>query len=362
MTALTQILDADLLARHVADRMVVAVRHPDEPLTLYNYTQRCQYEGAWDPVTRACRGLIVDADGMVRARPFPKFHNLHEHAPDSAAGPIELVPPLRVFDKLDGSLGIAYRRPSDDRIAWATRGSFISDQAKWATAWWERNGDDGRIADDATYLVEIIYPDNRIVVDYAGRHALVLLAILDNVTGEHLAPRFPGDPIGWAHGQTVETFPAIDDMANLDRNARPSAEGYVVLSGDLKTRVKLKGDEYMRLHKLLTGVSNVTIWDLLRNGKPIDELLDVVPDEFAAWVRSTVAKLTAAHAALMAKAQAEHDRIDLTTPDRKTFAMEAVKSPNKALLFALADGKDAAGMAWRQVKPERTLPYTTEEP
>ena len=357
---LAEMLDADNLSRHVAEGTVSEVHHPSEPVRLYNYTQRCQFTGAWDAESRAARGLIVDDEGTVLARPFPKFHNLHEHGPDSAAGALTLTPPLRVFDKVDGSLGISWRRPSDGRIEWATRGSFTSDQAVWANAWWARHGDDDAVGHGTTALVEIVYPENRIVLDYGGRESLTLLAILDNATGVHLAPTFPGDADWWP-SDVVDVFDAVDDVAALDRNARPDAEGYVVLSGDGRTRVKLKADEYMRLHKILTGVSTVTVWDLLRSGDSLDVLYDKVPDEFAAWATSTVSDLTTAYDATLAAARAEYDAIAHLLPDRKAFAAEAVKSDNRAVLFRIADDKSLAELVWRMVKPERSVPFTLDD-
>jgi hypothetical protein len=42
------------------------------------------------------------------------------------------------------------------------------------------------IVDGFTYLFEIIYPENRIVVDYNGEERLVLLGIINTETGEEL--------------------------------------------------------------------------------------------------------------------------------------------------------------------------------
>lgn len=355
MTKLDEILDPDNLARHVAEGTVAEVHHPTEPVRLYNYTNRCQFTGAWDTESRSARGLIVAEDSEVLARPFPKFHNLHEHGPDSAAGPIELAPPLRVFDKLDGSLGIAYLRPSDGRLAWATRGSFTSDQAHWATEWWSVHYGDCSPLPGSTWLAEIIYPDNRIVLDYGDRAELVLLATIDNETGMQL----PGD-VFWP-ARHVEFFGDFAEVEMVDRNDRPNAEGYVVLSSDGVTRVKLKADEYMRLHKILTGVSNVTVWDLLRNGDTLDVLYDKVPDEFAAWVRGTVAALNEAHDALLDEATAVYNQNLHLLDDRKAFAAEVTKYECRSIVFALADRKDDLhDRIWKQVKPEREMPFTPE--
>lgn len=360
MTHLSEILDLDNLARHVEAHTVAEVHHPTEPVTLFNYTNRCQFDGAWDNESRACRGLIVDVHGEVLARPFPKFHNLYEHGPDSAAGPIELVPPLRVFDKLDGSLGIAYRRPSDGAIAWATRGSFTSAQAQWATAWWAEHHADVDLADDLTWLAEIIYPDNRIVLDYGDRAGLTLLAALSTETGHHVGPGWHGDTGAWP-AEVVTVFDPAEDITQVDPNQRADCEGFVVLSGDRLTRVKLKADEYMRLHKILTGVSNVTIWDLLRNGDPLGVLYEKVPDEFGAWVKATVAELEGRYDALLTEATAVYNDHRHLLDDRKAFAAEVVQHDCRSIVFALADRKDSyRDLIWKQIKPERAMPFVID--
>jgi RNA ligase len=127
MTLLTDVLDPAELASAVDNGHVRVQRHPARPYEIYNYTEACQYAGAWTPVTLACRGLIVTGD-TVLARPWPKFFNHSEgHAP-------RLRPdaPVSVTDKADGSLGILF--PDEDGWAVATRGSFTSDQARHATA------------------------------------------------------------------------------------------------------------------------------------------------------------------------------------------------------------------------------------
>src|ERR1700710_142802 len=120
MTLLADVLDPVDLAAAVENGHVRSQRHPERPYVIYNYTEACQYAGAWTPVTLACRGLIVDiATDSVIARPFSKFFNHGE----ADAPSLRADAAVRVTDKADGSLGIIY----GDAVA--TRGSFTSDQA-----------------------------------------------------------------------------------------------------------------------------------------------------------------------------------------------------------------------------------------
>ena len=37
--------------------------HPTLPLTIWNYTEKVQYENLWDEITLMCRGLVTDDKG-----------------------------------------------------------------------------------------------------------------------------------------------------------------------------------------------------------------------------------------------------------------------------------------------------------
>lgn len=165
--------------------------HPEFPeLAILNYTEKTAYSGEWNEVTLNSRGLIYNTDTLeVLARPFKKFFNFEQ----VGAPEIDLDAELFfVSDKFDGSLGIIYRTPIDD-LAVATRGSFESEQAKHATEWirgqeavYDRAYE--LIAEGLTPLVEIIYPENRIVVDYGGKDYLQYLGAVNTTTGEYVPP------------------------------------------------------------------------------------------------------------------------------------------------------------------------------
>ncbi|MBO1019965.1 hypothetical protein IPV08_08305 [Methylobacterium sp. SD274] len=83
------------------------------------------YDHGWDRYSLLARGLIIDpAAGVVVATPFPKFFNIgerHATVPDL---------PFEAFEKLDGSLIIAFHHSGKWRTA--TKGALNSSQAVWA--------------------------------------------------------------------------------------------------------------------------------------------------------------------------------------------------------------------------------------
>src|SRR5208337_1932600 len=259
---LKEILPFDLLEKHLADGVVRRQTHPRYfELAIYNYTERAQFDRIWDDVTNVCRGLIVAHGEVVVARGFNKFHNLNtEYAPETMEDNLHGLP--LVTAKLDGSLGILYNWDGQWWIA--TRGSFDSEQARWATKWlrqhsaWLESQELGRY----TPVFEIIYGANRIVVDY-DYEALVLLALINNRTGLEV-PRDLLDEFG----ETCQ-FPVVKrfdkTLAECAAEDNLNEEGYV-LTYPNGVKVKVKFAEYVRLHRILTGLNPKGIWELLANG------------------------------------------------------------------------------------------------
>jgi RNA ligase len=326
----------------VAERYVSAEQHPSADLWIYNYTPKTQYAGHWTPTTLACRGLILDGQRRVIQRPFPKFFNHGEYRGSLPREPFE------VYEKLDGSLGILYW--VGDEPALATRGSFTSAQALRGTALLRARYAAAltRVDRSATYLFEILYPENRIVVDYGEREDVVLLAVLDTATGAECPLPDIGFPI-------VPRYDGISDLARLEGLPSANREGFVVrfASG---LRLKVKFAEYVRLHRLVTGVTERTIWELLAAGTPVGTLLERVPEEFAAWTHDTVAALNAAYAAIEEQCHAEFRDLG----DRKATALYYQTCQHPTILFKMLDGRPYADTIWRLVRPEGARPFRRE--
>lgn len=346
---LYDVLDGDALATALTERLVVRREHPLYPLAILNYTERCQYErGLWGPITMACRGLIYNTSTQeVVARPFRKFFNYGQEG----APTLDLTVPVAVTDKLDGSLGILY----PGLIGWevATRGSFTSEQAVHATEVWQERHCGYTPPEGWTLLFEIVFPGNRIVLDYGERDELVLLGAVEIATGRSVGPH---DVLlaGWAgaRAQSLECLTLADALA---LPPRPNAEGIVVHFTEADERVKLKQEDYVALHRIVTGLNRRTVWDHLSSGKALDELIAPLPDEFHDWVREVAADLLAKVEADAAEVERAYSMIHAHLPEistRKEFALEAVKHPLKWALFAKRDGKDWRSGLWKAHYPE----------
>jgi RNA ligase len=373
MTQLDDLFPAADLTAAIDAGHVTSKAHPELSISILTYTRECQYGHIWTPVTMRCRGLIFDEDTRaVVALPFPKIfvtamHGVHDFAPPLPAEPFE------IFAKADGSLIIAFHYAG--RWHAASKGSFISEQAQWAQAVLDK-ADLSGLDTGLTYLAEAIYPDNRIVVDYGQREELVLLAAYRPADGteEPLAAVAPHwKPIGPA----VRSWGLGDGIAELEELAAASTtldgtavsgtdeEGYVIryASGQ---RAKVKLAAYLTLHRLFTGTNERTIWEVLASGQDPAALFDQVPDEFADWARDIAGQLRTEHGRIVDEAVDAYADVMAALPadpDRKTFALEAVKSPHKSALFLIRDGRDTAinDWAWKQIKPRGDKPYKNDE-
>jgi RNA ligase len=326
------------------ERYVSVQKHPYADLFIYNYTPKAQYNRVWNEITLQCRGLILDAGLNIVARPFIKFFNLEELPVDEIPGET-----FEVFEKIDGSLGILYWLNDEPYIA--TRGSFISGQATHAT----KNLKDkyahtfDKLDRNSTYLFEIIYPANKIVVDYADTDDLVLLAVVDNKTGLDKSLPAIGFPV-------VKKYDGVKDFNTLKSIEEENKEGFVIkFEGGL--RVKVKFSEYLRLHRIITGVSNLVIWEHLSEGRSFEDLLEKVPDEFYEWVKKTIDELTALFDKILADSKNSFKQLDT----RKETALYFQTQKYPAVLFAMLDGKPFDKIIWKQIRPQYSKPFKIEE-
>lgn len=243
-----------------------------EGLRLYTYTDECAYKRLWNPFSLMSRGLVLDMEArQVVATPFPKFFNYGEGcAPETPMDPLP-DEPFEVTEKMDGSLGIIFYHKGRWRCV--TRGSFASEQARWAEKWlWGRTE---TLIPGHTYLFEIIYRDNKIVVPY-DFEGLVLLAAYDDKGYEYDRTRL----LGCWDGRVATRIDgqSIDDLLAIAKTLPATSEGFVVRFASGR-RIKIKGDEYVRVHRLVSRVTPLAVWDMLLNGDDMEMMRQQLPEE-----------------------------------------------------------------------------------
>ena len=346
-------MDLKLLHKYESDGLLFSQKHPSLPLTIWNYSDRVQYEGLWDETLLQCRGLVTDEEGNVVARPFKKFFNMEEgkHKPTSD---------FDVYDKMDGSLGILFNYKGE--WIFATRGSFTSEQSVKGLQILS-DYQYKKLHNGYTYLFEIIYSENRIVVKYDFED-VILLGMINTESGEeidiHNGPIRFKNLISNIGLNVVKKYDGIKDFTLLKDMVGDNEEGFVVRfsNGD---RMKVKGEEYIRLHRIISMISTKSVWEILSNGESIEEVFDGVPDEFYPQIRDYEKSLKYGFMSISEHAGKLFDNLyenyDGDLPEKKLYA-EWVKKQDKHLqpiLFRMYDRKDYSNYIWKLLKPEYRL-------
>jgi RNA ligase len=328
----------ELLNQYKEEGKLYSQVHPSLPLTIWNYTPKVQYEGLWNDVTLMCRGLVTDNAGKIVARPFKKFFNIEENRHEPTKD-------FEVFEKLDGSLIIVFWYENQWLIA--SRGSFTSDHVKWADKILSKAKRNKFLIPCHTYCFELIHPENRIVVNYGERKELVATAIFD-CHGKEIPLEIHKNAI-----PVVKKYEGLDWKNIKDLNWKNS-EGFVVRFSN-GSRCKIKFEDYIRLHRVMTNISEKKIWEALKDGKPISSILENVPDEFFDQVKEIEGKFLQNFYDLGDTYRSIFRKISLELgpdPNRKEFAKLANQHTTSAILFSMLSGRDYSDKIWKILEPK----------
>ena len=289
----------DGLRREVATGNVVSTS--DGALELYLYSTKCIYERRWNLFSMIARGLVLEPGARrVVATAFPKFFNYGEV--------VTAVPdlPFEVTEKVDGSLVVIFHYGGRWRAT--TKGAFASEQAAWATRHLNERLAPGALEPGTTYLCEAIYRANRIVVPYAFE-GLVLLAAYDE-RGEELdrarlaqAAAASGMRVVGAHA-----FDSLDELVAATAALGLDREGFVVRFSN-GMRLKLKGEEYLRVHRTMSQCGPLAIWEAMMAGTDLDAVRRDLPEELLSDFDSIRALLGARLQALVGEVLAAAERV-----------------------------------------------------
>ncbi|WP_309735259.1 RNA ligase [Chamaesiphon sp. OTE_75_metabat_556] len=340
--------DPQTLPTLIEQGYIIRQTHPSLPLTIYNYTAKAQFDRYWVAETLHCRGLVLDADYQPIARPLPKFFNLSEHQDTLPEG----VP--EIYEKLDGSLIMLFCYQGQWEVA--SRGSFASDQAQMARVLLaDRQADLDKLDRKYTYLFEIIYPSNRIVVDYGAAQRLVLLAAVHTQTGAELALARV-DWIDRAQTYPATTLPEWVKSIEASQAELNNHEGFI-LKWPNGFRLKYKLADYVRLHRIITRIQAKDIWECLSQNQSLEQFLDSVPDEFYNWVKDTKLELEAKYQAIETECQQAFKDLG----NRRETAMYFQTQTYPGVLFLMLDGRDYGQVIWKLIKPGYERPFRVEE-
>lgn len=373
MTKLEEVCDRKAFFDLIDAGFINARQHPTLDLTIYKYSKTAPYNfkpTKWPEPLMLARGLVLNSNEEIIARGFRKFFNYSEQKPPFAK---ENKPVI--FEKVDGSCLLVFRYAG--QYVFATLGSFQSDQALWAAQFWKRNAKYHFSHQETfTFIYEVVYPQNRNVVNYGRDERLVWIGYIDPNTGkDYDIRRFDSysDQIG--HSVKIYEFDDIKScLASADECKAAESEGYVLTwykKDDTAFRLKVKGSDYMQMHRLLYGTSNRSVWELLLNGKTPDEIRQLLPEQTHEWLDKVLEDLVSQYERIEYLALLEfevalyllgEEGIDPDSLEgRKEFARLVVRrTPRWGIIFQILDKQDYTETIWKMVRPVYAKAFLSE--
>ena len=329
------------------DGYLAKQKHPELDIFILNYSQKCQFEQLWNPITLLCRGLVLDAEYNILARPIPKFFNIEEHK-------LEDIPnePYEVTIKLDGSYINAFF--VNGELIVSSRGSFTSDHAIKAREIINKKYKkiiNAYRLDGLNLVFELLAPWNKIVVDYGEIEDLFLITAIENDTGDEVPYDLLVD-FGFPIVKKYKNL-TISELKDLNFD---NEEGFVV-KFESGFRIKVKFEDYVRLHRIVTNVSTKTIWEHLRDDKPLDDILNNVPDEFFKWVKFTIKNFENQYKEIEDYCKQNFKFFDT----RKECALYYQTKKYPSVLFKMMEDKPYEQIIWKILKPKYEKPFKVEE-
>jgi T4 RnlA family RNA ligase len=353
-------MNADKLDEYVDSRLIDRNFHDEFPLAIMCYGRKAVYDNIWDSVTTKCRGLIYNTETFeIVSRPFEKFFN---YSGEDFQYPANVFGEPEIYEKMDGFLCILYTYNGQDYIA--SKGSFHSIHAKWATKWYQKHRPNWRWRPGFTPVFEGLMPNLRIVVDYGKREGLTLLALIDNETGEEVDH---DDLCQYASLNSLsipEKYSFTMEKALKEANTnKQNFEGYVLVwrrPEQTPFRLKVKYLEYLKM----TQTSPKRILEALENSWT--SVLDQWTNETNPWFSHFISKWRR-------YLENEYKDIALRTDETFTSCRKVLQAPpfgnelptrkqwaelfttpgNKDIsgfLFGTLDGKDIRPMIFKMLR------------
>ena len=197
----------------------------------------------WNKYSIQCRGLILDDEGIVIERCFPKFwtfrNHLNKHVASLSENKIVKLPneKPKIYEKVDGTMGILYWIKDAPYIA--TQRSFTSLKAKKASEIIQKKylKEAQKLDRNYSYLFEVLYKENSLVIDYKNKEDLILIGVLDKENGNQA--NIDMTKLGFPTKKDyTEKYGRFDYLCELEILDIPNLEGFVLEYSDIRIKVK----------------------------------------------------------------------------------------------------------------------------
>ena len=360
----TQPLNVATLDRLIQEKKVRRKWHPAYPqLAVYKYSVGYDFFDESDAdtgIVKACRGLVYDhEEGRIVCRGMPKFFNHFRYTRPQLERLFSMDYAVQV--KVDGSCVLLWHYLGNWHFS--TLGSFESEQAVRASQHFDKlcgHMIRAKMLNPLrTYVFEVIYPGNEVVLSYGTEEQLIYLCEFDNQTGhDRFSCKFSpvGDGVGLAH-----PLPDPITLDDLIRSVEEDEfrEGFVVRfepgEGLPAIRLKFKTKWYFEQSAFISGVQQhglvKTLSTYYKAGRQVP-LMNDARDYPVGMVHGGVDRLLEAVFEARSRLQGLPTRkaqaariLDLTLP-----------SHLKSALFAGLDRKrdSARFCVWKTLEDEKT--------
>lgn len=312
-------------------------------LVVLNY---CQISSPkYHPITLECRSLVLEipeeggSEWKLVSRSFDRFFNHGET--DSGYNMDSLV----AHEKLDGSLiGLFYY---DGEWLYRTKSmimptsSIIGEGLTWkdliegqlGEGWYKGYS----LNKEATFILEVTSPENRIVTRYTDRRLTLLSA--RHITGMYYPDNFLDSlsiMVGWGRPRRY-TFSSMNECIESARNLKDLKEGYVIYDQYNEPVCKVKSPTYICAHHMRgeDGLTPKRICNLVITGETAEYLsvfeedsdaIQPYIDAYNAIIMDT-SSLWSKHCAIV---------------NNKEFAAAVIDSPVSNILFKMRQGKSVS--------------------
>jgi RNA ligase len=357
----------EIINQLIAEGYLSYKESDDGLLYLLNYTDKCTYEKKWIAETLDNRGAVYEkTTNRQIAFPFTKFFNYSELPIEEQIRVAQLSNEIdTVTEKIDGSLGILYWYK--DRWRMNTRGSFNSEQSKKGLELfneqyaYQKHFESDRFK-GYIFLFEIIYPENRIVIDYKDQESLYLLSIFDE-NGKELDLediQIFAESIGCDYPTHFINLKTFDSIIQWQKSLDQTKEGCVVKMKD-GTRYKFKSLKYLELAKLLNNLNPKTLWNQMKDGIVNKEFIKQIPEEFEVEINTIVYDLERSYQTLkdlilVVKQDliSKYKTNDINEICKQLGKDQSIEKQTKSILFPMFRDQDKKvdEMIWKAIEPK----------
>lgn len=129
-------------------------------------------------------------------------------------------------------------------------------------------------------MVEIIHPNTRVVVNYQNMEDLIVLAAINRFTGQEVKyNELIQMTQKWGMNITQRVNGSLEELIEVSKRLSHNEEGFVLHWENANFRLKIKGKNYLEVHRILHGLS-LKQKNFCWKENEIESLIRQVPEEF----------------------------------------------------------------------------------